>query len=125
MRARGPEPREAAYATDQARGQCHEKRTDEDENERAQSEDADRAAGEQLLRRRADTRLPEREREHEDEDRGDDRERSERCQADLAALPALSAPQLWRSSIAALKIVPHGLATPWPAMSGAEPWIGS
>ena len=38
---------------------------------------------------------------------------------------AASAPQLWRSSIAALRIVPHGFATPWPAMSGAEPWIGS
>ena len=31
----------------------------------------------------------------------------------------------WRSSIATLRIVPMGLAMPLPAMSGAEPWIGS
>lgn len=27
--------------------------------------------------------------------------------------------------MAALRIVPTGLAMPWPAISGAEPWIGS
>lgn len=27
--------------------------------------------------------------------------------------------------MAALRIVPMGLAIPWPAMSGAEPWMGS
>src|SRR5205823_987242 len=30
-----------------------------------------------------------------------------------------------RNSIAAARIVPNGFATPFPAMSGAEPWIGS
>ena len=31
----------------------------------------------------------------------------------------------YRRSIAALRIVPIGLAIPFPAMSGAEPWMGS
>src|SRR5690606_16551968 len=38
---------------------------------------------------------------------------------------AASAPRLCRSSIAALKIVPQGFARPWPAISGAQPGIGS
>ena len=38
---------------------------------------------------------------------------------------ASSRPSDIRSSIAAERIVPIGLATSWPAMSGAEPWIGS
>ena len=31
----------------------------------------------------------------------------------------------WSSIIAADQIWPMGLAMPWPAMSGAEPWTGS
>lgn len=41
------------------------------------------------------------------------------------AWAGLSRPNEYRSSIAALSIVPIGLAIPFPAMSGAEPWIGS
>lgn len=37
----------------------------------------------------------------------------------------LSRPSEYRRSIAALRIVPIGFAMPLPAMSGAEPWIGS
>src|SRR5204862_521054 len=38
---------------------------------------------------------------------------------------ASSLPSEWRSSIAAERIAAHGFALPVPAMSGAEPWIGS
>ncbi len=41
------------------------------------------------------------------------------------ALASASSPSECRSSIAALRIVPSGFAMPLPAMSGAEPWIGS
>ena len=34
-------------------------------------------------------------------------------------------PSEWRSIIAADRIAAHGFALPCPAMSGAEPWIGS
>ncbi|CAM5263158.1 hypothetical protein RLIN73S_01618 [Rhodanobacter lindaniclasticus] len=37
----------------------------------------------------------------------------------------MSRPNEWRSNRAAERIAPTGLATPLPAMSGAEPWIGS
>src|SRR5262249_13814102 len=48
----------------------------------------------------------------------------------LATAPSIraasaSSPKLWRSSMAAERIVAIGLATPLPAMSGALPWIGS
>ena len=39
--------------------------------------------------------------------------------------PRAASPSECRSSIATLKIVPTGLAMPLPAMSGAEPWMGS
>lgn len=45
--------------------------------------------------------------------------------ASSIALAGLSSPSEYRRSMAALRIVPIGLAIPWPAMSGAEPWIGS
>ena len=41
------------------------------------------------------------------------------------ASAASARPSEVRSSIAADRIVPIGLAMSWPAMSGAEPWIGS
>ena len=47
------------------------------------------------------------------------------CTAASTAAASASNPSEWRSSIAALKIVAYGLAMPLPAMSGAEPWIGS
>ena len=37
------------------------------------------------------------------------------------ALASASSPSEWRSSIAALRMVPTGFAIPFPAMSGAEP----
>ena len=37
----------------------------------------------------------------------------------------VQAPSECRSIIATLAIVPTGFASPFPAMSGAEPWIGS
>ena len=39
--------------------------------------------------------------------------------------PASSRPSPWRSMSAADRIIPSGLAIPWPAMSGAVPWTGS
>jgi hypothetical protein len=43
-----------------------------------------------------------------------------------ASIEAASAgrPSEWRSSMAAERMVPMGLAIPLPAMSGAEPWMG-
>src|SRR5688572_15422350 len=93
-RACGPKARERADTTDKTCGERYEQGADKDQYERAENEDAGRAAREQLVRRCGDTRLPESEREHQDEKRGDDRERSERCQADLPSLPSLAAPKL-------------------------------
>ena len=36
-----------------------------------------------------------------------------------------SSPSEWRSIIAAERMVPSGFAIPFPAMSGADPWMGS
>ena len=41
------------------------------------------------------------------------------------ACASASSPSEWRSSMAALRMAASGLAMPCPAMSGAEPWIGS
>ena len=38
---------------------------------------------------------------------------------------AAASPSEWRSIIAAERIAAHGFAFPCPAISGAEPWIGS
>ena len=42
-----------------------------------------------------------------------------------SASAAAACPNDQRSIIAALRIVAAGFASPLPAMSGAEPWIGS
>ena len=41
------------------------------------------------------------------------------------ACAGFSRPKEYRRSIAALRIVPIGLAIPLPAISGADPWMGS
>ncbi len=48
-----------------------------------------------------------------------------RADGRLDRLGRVGPAQRQRSSIAADRIVPIGLAWSWPAMSGAEPWIGS
>ena len=47
------------------------------------------------------------------------------CAGSIGMLPSASRPKEWRSSIAAERIIAIGLALPCPAISGAEPWIGS
>ena len=47
------------------------------------------------------------------------------CVGSIGLLASASMPNEWRSNIAAERIVAIGLARPLPAMSGAEPWIGS
>ena len=41
------------------------------------------------------------------------------------AAASASRPSEWRSIMAADRMVPSGFAIPFPAMSGAEPWMGS
>ena len=41
------------------------------------------------------------------------------------ARAASASPKLRSSIMAALSTVAHGFTTPRPAMSGAEPWMGS
>src|SRR5439155_13005528 len=45
--------------------------------------------------------------------------------ADSTDAAASGKPSPWRSIMAALRNIARGLAMPWPAMSGAEPWTGS
>ena len=47
------------------------------------------------------------------------------CVGSIGMLASASSPKLWRSIIAAERIIATGLARPLPAMSGALPWIGS
>ena len=48
-----------------------------------------------------------------------------RCTARSSAAASAGSRSECRSSSATLRIIPQGLAMPRPAMSGAEPWIGS
>jgi hypothetical protein len=57
--------------------------------------------------------------------RCDVRRRGRRIRPFPPVPPLPLSPRLERSIIAMLKIVASGLAIPCPAMSGAEPWIGS
>ena len=41
------------------------------------------------------------------------------------AFDSSSRPSEWRNSMADARMVANGFAIPFPAMSGAEPWIGS
>ena len=52
---------------------------------------------------------------------------SARVRSTAASIASASAatPREWRRSMAALRMAPMGLATPRPAMSGADPWMGS
>ena len=50
---------------------------------------------------------------------------SARRTADSMAAASASSLNDRRSIIATLRIIAIGFAFPWPAMSGAEPWIGS
>ena len=50
---------------------------------------------------------------------------SARCTADSTADAWAPEWSPWRSIIAAERNIANGLATPWPAISGAEPWTGS
>lgn len=45
--------------------------------------------------------------------------------ASSTAFACFSRPREYLNSMAALRIVPIGFAMPFPAISGAEPWIGS